>query len=197
LTLLETVQFTTIQQLYEDLRDRVATELHKIASSDPPKKIKDKDVQVPAWNQKSKKSSKKKKKRAPFDPPTGVKLRADMGLSIGGTVITTMKSKDIERISLLLSGWGDSKAINIPNDEGCTALMMAASKGRADVVEALIKKGADVTVKDKWGKTALHKAASHGHNDIVTLLINANSDTNAKDNFGNTPLHSSIRNCTR
>ena len=50
-------------------------------------------------------------------------------------------------MSILLSGWGDDKAINIPDSEGNTTLILAAKNGRTDIVEALIKKGADINLK--------------------------------------------------
>ncbi len=48
---------------------------------------------------------------------------------------------------MLLSGWGDGKAINIPDADGNTALMLAASKGRSDIMDVLLRKGATFTNK--------------------------------------------------
>lgn len=54
---------------------------------------------------------------------------------------------------------------------GQTALMLAVSHGRVDVVRLLLQCGADVNVQDADGSTALMCAAEHGHVPIVRLLL--------------------------
>ncbi|KAF6735003.1 KN motif and ankyrin repeat domain-containing protein 1 [Oryzias melastigma] len=54
---------------------------------------------------------------------------------------------------------------------GQTALMLAVSHGRRDMVEALLAQGADVNIRDDEGSTALMCASEHGHADIVKLLL--------------------------
>ncbi|KAM9735893.1 KN motif and ankyrin repeat domain-containing protein 1-like isoform 1-T1 [Menidia menidia] len=54
---------------------------------------------------------------------------------------------------------------------GQTALMLAVSHGRMDMVQALLAQGADVNVQDDEGSTALMCASEHGHADIVKLLL--------------------------
>jgi ankyrin repeat protein len=49
----------------------------------------------------------------------------------------------------LLSGWGDPKAVNTKDQDGNTALALAAAKQRLDICDMLIKKGADVNSKVK------------------------------------------------
>lgn len=50
--------------------------------------------------------------------------------------------------------------------------MLAASHGRADMVNLLVDCGADINVQDSDGSTALMCASEHGHADIVKLLLN-------------------------
>ena len=73
---------------------------------------------------------------------------------------------------------------------GQTALMLAASHGRLDMVELLVSTaGADVNVRDEDGSTALMCAAEHGHMDIVKFLLQqAETNVLAKDNDGLTAL---------
>lgn len=97
-------------------------------------------------------------------------------------------------IHFLLSGWGDPGAVNVPDKNGQTALMLAAQKGRYDVCELLLKKGANPNLRDKYGKPALQHAAARGYTDICLLLFHAGADLTIKDNFGNTALHAAIRN---
>uniref|UniRef100_A0A3P8RPE1 KN motif and ankyrin repeat domains 1b n=1 Tax=Amphiprion percula TaxID=161767 RepID=A0A3P8RPE1_AMPPE len=54
---------------------------------------------------------------------------------------------------------------------GQTALMLAVSHGRIDMVQALLALGAEVNVQDDEGSTALMCASEHGHADIVKLLL--------------------------
>uniref|UniRef100_A0A667YWG0 Uncharacterized protein n=1 Tax=Myripristis murdjan TaxID=586833 RepID=A0A667YWG0_9TELE len=54
---------------------------------------------------------------------------------------------------------------------GQTALMLAVSHGRMDMVQALLAQGAEVNLQDDEGSTALMCASEHGHTDIVKLLL--------------------------
>uniref|UniRef100_A0A672YE46 Uncharacterized protein n=1 Tax=Sphaeramia orbicularis TaxID=375764 RepID=A0A672YE46_9TELE len=54
---------------------------------------------------------------------------------------------------------------------GQTALMLAVSHGRMDMVQALLAQGAQVNLQDDEGSTALMCASEHGHVDIVKLLL--------------------------
>ncbi|XP_069633143.1 KN motif and ankyrin repeat domain-containing protein 1 isoform X3 [Haliaeetus albicilla] len=72
---------------------------------------------------------------------------------------------------------------------GQTALMLAVSHGRIDMVKALLACGADVNIQDDEGSTALMCASEHGHVEIVKLLL-AQSGCNGtlEDNDGSTAL---------
>ena len=54
---------------------------------------------------------------------------------------------------------------------GQTALMLAVSHGRIDMVKGLLACGADVNIQDDEGSTALMCASEHGHAEIVKLLL--------------------------
>ncbi|KAM9841637.1 KN motif and ankyrin repeat domain-containing protein 1b [Aulostomus maculatus] len=54
---------------------------------------------------------------------------------------------------------------------GQTALMLAVSHGRIDMVKALLAQGAETNLQDDEGSTALMCASEHGHADIVKLLL--------------------------
>lgn len=54
---------------------------------------------------------------------------------------------------------------------GQTALMLAVSHGRQEMVQALLECGADVNVQDDEGSTALMCASEHGRAEIVKLLL--------------------------
>jgi len=80
--------------------------------------------------------------------------------------------------------------INIrASQHGQTALMLAVSHGRLDMVKLLEESGADVNISDEDGSTALMCAAEHGHIEIVKLLMqHPDINISATDNDGLTAL---------
>jgi Ankyrin repeats (3 copies) len=54
---------------------------------------------------------------------------------------------------------------------GQTALMLAASRDRGDIVRMLLDAGADVNAQDDDGSTALMCASEHGFVDVVRMLL--------------------------
>ncbi|XP_072768783.1 KN motif and ankyrin repeat domain-containing protein 1-like [Nerophis lumbriciformis] len=54
---------------------------------------------------------------------------------------------------------------------GQTALMLAVSHSRVDMVRALLARGAKVNLQDDEGSTALMCASEHGHTAMVKLLL--------------------------
>lgn len=54
---------------------------------------------------------------------------------------------------------------------GQTALMLAVSHGRLDMVKMLLEAGADINIQDDDGSTALMCAAEHGHVEIVKHFL--------------------------
>jgi len=57
------------------------------------------------------------------------------------------------------------------SQHGQTALMLAVSHGRLDMVQLLTDAGADLNIRDEDGSTALMCAAEHGHLEIVKVLM--------------------------
>lgn len=59
---------------------------------------------------------------------------------------------------------------------GDTNLILAVKGGHRNVVEALLKKYADIDTPGKDKKTAIYTSVEKGHGPIVKLLLNANPD---------------------
>ena len=59
-----------------------------------------------------------------------------------------------------------SAANNFRFQMGWTALMMASSAGRKEVVEFLLERGADAKCRNGNGQNCLHYAASKGHFEV-------------------------------
>ncbi|KAI5948683.1 NAS6 [Candida theae] len=85
--------------------------------------------------------------------------------------------------------------INLPTNQGTTALHLTVSKNHVRYASVLIDEmGANCRVKDKKGYTPLHRASSIGSIGILKLLINSPKgvNVNAKDNDGWTSLHHAL-----
>lgn len=78
--------------------------------------------------------------------------------------------------------------LNTTNHSGHTALILAASKGRTDIVKYLISKQVDLNIQTDFGAgyTALMYAVEKNHIEIVKILLEANADCTIKDFAGNT-----------
>lgn len=68
--------------------------------------------------------------------------------------------------------------------DGWTPLTLASSSGYYNMVEYLVKKGADVNAKSSYGWTALMWASMIGNFKIVKYLVENGADINAKNDYG-------------
>lgn len=88
---------------------------------------------------------------------------------------------DQKALGLFLAAGFD---INKPNTAGYTGLMVAAERGRPDIVKSLLDHKADPNVAGRDGSTALMLAAENNQPEIVKLLISRGADPNRQDNNG-------------
>ncbi|XP_077892442.1 KN motif and ankyrin repeat domain-containing protein 2 isoform X1 [Ictidomys tridecemlineatus] len=103
------------------------------------------------------------------------------------TALATLKTQDDIETVIQLFRLGDVNAK--ASQAGQTALMLAVSHGRVDVVKALLTCEADVNVQDDDGSTALMCACEHGHKEIAGLLLAVPScDISLTDRDGSTAL---------
>lgn len=79
-------------------------------------------------------------------------------------------SKNIAGINHALEA---GAAINHQDQDGFTALMMAAKGGSKDVITCLLKSGARANPRNDIGQDALMIAAKGGHSEIARLLIDS------------------------
>jgi len=69
---------------------------------------------------------------------------------------------------------------------GSTPIITAITFDKPDMVKALLKANADLSIQNNDGSTALHTAAFFGKVEMVQMLIDANADQTVKNNFGAT-----------
>lgn len=69
-----------------------------------------------------------------------------------------------------------------------TPIMIAATRGEANIVALLLDHGVDINGQDPMGMTALAQAAYAGHTNVVDLLIQRGANLNVQDRLAMTPL---------
>ena len=113
----------------------------------------------------------------------------DHALCDGLTLLhKAVQSKNLSEVKKLIFTHGAN--VNVKDSEGTEALHSAALGGCYEIVELLLREGADVNAIQKvGGGTPLHLAALGGNFKVVELLIARGADVNAKNNEGSTPLH--------
>jgi len=169
--------------------------------------------------------------KANIDPPccsTGALFEATMARNLDMVKVLLTAKPDLNRRSKVIRGytalmWGISQHglaiarllieagadVNLFNDEGVTALMLAVQGTRPEnlaMVQALLAAGADVDSRrcgvpltpvlgrPAEGATALGVASAMGNTAAVQALLAAKADVNLTQCDGNTPLTLALQN---
>jgi ankyrin repeat protein len=83
------------------------------------------------------------------------------------------RAGDLDRLTEL---WDLGVPVNLTNGAGDTLLILAAYHVHADVVGALLARGADHSRVNDQGQTALGAAVFRQAGDVVTALLDAGAD---------------------
>mgnify|MGYP002858704971 CR=1 FL=1 len=91
--------------------------------------------------------------------------------------------------------------INETNANGETAMMRLVSSAKNSIetqlncLEAVLNRGANPNLQDKFGNTALHKAISsyEGDASVIAFLIKNGANPNQENKWGDTPLMKAVR----
>jgi ankyrin repeat protein len=75
---------------------------------------------------------------------------------------------------------------------GLTPLHEACRQGRLEIVDLLLRAGADTTARDAGGATALHVAISGGHTAVVRLLLTVAAVEEPGPDGDTTPLFTAV-----
>ncbi|XP_033125973.1 KN motif and ankyrin repeat domain-containing protein 1-like [Anneissia japonica] len=99
-------------------------------------------------------------------------------------MLASLSAVTSETQRLVIRRLFNSGDVNVKASQaGQTALMLAVSHGRREMVELLLEANADLNLKDEDGSTALMCASEHGHLDIVKMLLaEAECDPTLLDN---------------
>lgn len=117
-------------------------------------------------------------------PPSAVYYAVKLGLEriLKGLVDDVSKSRTTPS--------SRRRALDQRGQDG-TALQLAAAKGESDMLDVLIRQGADVNAEKGRNGTALYAAAANGHAPAVERLLAARAEADGDDDHGDlgSPLH--------
>ncbi|XP_063778875.1 ankyrin repeat and SAM domain-containing protein 6 [Pseudophryne corroboree] len=74
--------------------------------------------------------------------------------------------------------------VDSTDEDGNTALQLAAGVGHEPLVRFLLRKGASVDSRNYYGWTALMQAARSGHENVALILLENGADVNAQNRLG-------------
>ncbi|VDO04760.1 unnamed protein product [Rodentolepis nana] len=112
--------------------------------------------------------------KSPAEPNTGYDLHR------------AIEFENIDKLNAILEN--RNRKIEYTDLMDHTPLMAAVIKNKMNIVQILLKYGADVNTANKLGRTALMISSNEGHVDIVELLIQRGAKVNAQDANGMTAI---------
>lgn len=113
--------------------------------------------------------------------------------SLNMQLIREIESNDIKEVEKIIQAGANVNANPYYGDK--ISLHYAAKKGKKNIVQLLIDKGADINAKDSSDVTPLHCAAAWGHKDVTRLFISKGAELYAKCKAkGHMPLHCAVHN---
>lgn len=83
--------------------------------------------------------------------------------------------------------------INQPNKHGTPPLLIAAGCGNVQIIDVLMRKGAEIQALDKSGANAIYYASRHGHVETLKYLHEKKCPLDVQDKSGETSLHVAAR----
>ncbi|MGC1460311.1 MAG: ankyrin repeat domain-containing protein [Steroidobacteraceae bacterium] len=78
--------------------------------------------------------------------------------------------------------------VNVPSEDGSTALLWAAHRDDRVLVERLLKAHADAKAANRYGATPMSEAAAYGDPAVIELLLKAGADPDLANADGQTAL---------
>jgi len=97
---------------------------------------------------------------------------------------------DVAAVRALVAKKAD---VNAPQGDGATALHWAVFRGQKDLLDVLLKAGANPKAANRAGSTPLWLASINGDAPMIQSLLDAGADPNERLPLGRTPLMAAAR----
>jgi len=140
-----------------------------------------------------------------------VSFTGAMELSKGSRFVEAARDGEYAQVEAYLNEGVDENEKHSDPSVGCSAVVAAANEGHDDVVELLLKRGAEVNIIHEtdinesgidlgvirlpaFGSSALNFASERGHESTVKLLLAHNADPAWFNGLGHTPLNNAVAN---
>ncbi|KAK5932047.1 hypothetical protein CgunFtcFv8_003783 [Champsocephalus gunnari] len=107
-------------------------------------------------------------------------------------IIHAINDDNVPGLQHLLSSL-NSYDVNQPNKHGTPPLLIASGCGNVQIIEVLMRKGAEIQANDKSGANAIYYAARHGHVETLKFLHEKKCPLDVQDKSGETALHVAAR----
>jgi ankyrin repeat protein len=101
-------------------------------------------------------------------------------------LINAVCNRNIERVRWLVSSGGEN--VDIASADGWTSCTRCCYYGYSEILEYLIRHGADTALASSNGWHPLHHAAGFNRQQCVVLLLRHGVDVNAGNPFGRTAI---------
>ncbi|KAF7640220.1 hypothetical protein Mgra_00000048 [Meloidogyne graminicola] len=107
-----------------------------------------------------------------------------IGLSICAKALFACSNGQLQELKNLLKEFPELINYKYPLCYRYSCLHIAAKAGDKNIVQYLIRNGADINSKDEMHCTPLHVAAKAGQIEMINLLIEIGTDKNIRDALG-------------
>lgn len=105
-------------------------------------------------------------------------------------LLIAMRKGSAARVATLLDGFPEEVQPDMAADTADNRLLHRAARfGHSSVLTALLERGANPNLSNKFGMTPLHHGAVEGSADVLSVLIKGGGDPNTPDKSGRLPLH--------
>ena len=101
------------------------------------------------------------------------------------SLINASKNGDLEKVKLLIENGAN---IEVKDNNGDTALILASYYRRLEIVKYLVEKGANINATNDNGWTSLMYASKYGELETIKYLLENGADVNIKNKNGNAAL---------
>ena len=112
-------------------------------------------------------------------------LKNEVDLKNNNEWSAPMSAYAVRLVKLLLE---NGAQVDLTDNDGDSALMLASKAGHSEVVKLLLANNAQVDLTDNDGDSALIYASQEGHSEVVKLLLANNAQVDLKDNDGDSAL---------